>query len=40
MIRDVRVKIMLTSGSRRMDAHRFYGRMGFDGEASKTFKKY
>lgn len=34
------VKLMLTSGSARVDAHRFYSTLGFDGESSKAFKKY
>ncbi|RUT47526.1 GNAT family N-acetyltransferase [Paenibacillus anaericanus] len=34
------VKLMLTSGSARVDAHRFYSALGFDGESSKAFKKY
>ncbi|ETT70358.1 GNAT family N-acetyltransferase [Paenibacillus sp. FSL R7-277] len=34
------LKVMLSSKSIRKDAHRFYERLGYDGEGSKLFKKY
>ncbi|KHL95078.1 GCN5 family acetyltransferase [Paenibacillus sp. IHB B 3415] len=34
------LKVMLSSKSCRTDAHRFYERLGYDGEGSKLFKKY
>jgi GNAT superfamily N-acetyltransferase len=34
------LKVMLSSKSYRRDAHRFYERLGYDGEGSKLFKKY
>lgn len=34
------VKVFLTSNALRQDAHQFYEKLGYDGEASKAFKKY
>ncbi|MCG7382949.1 GNAT family N-acetyltransferase [Paenibacillus sp. ACRRY] len=34
------VKIFLTSGTSRSEAHHFYEKLGYDGESSKAFKKY
>ncbi|QWU18393.1 GNAT family N-acetyltransferase [Paenibacillus sophorae] len=34
------LKIMLSSASRREEAHLFYAALGYDGEGSKLFKKY
>lgn len=34
------LKVMLSSNARREDAHRFYERLGYDGEGSRLFKKY
>ena len=34
------MKIFLTSGASRSEAHHFYEKLGFDGESSKAFKKY
>lgn len=34
------VKVFLTSGSSRNEAHRFYVKLGYNGESSKAFKKY
>ncbi|MNE47984.1 aminoalkylphosphonic acid N-acetyltransferase [compost metagenome] len=34
------LKIMLSSNSSRVEAHRFYERLGYDGEGSKLYKKY
>ncbi|AKG37678.1 GCN5 family acetyltransferase [Paenibacillus durus ATCC 35681] len=34
------LKIMLSSASRRGEAHLFYAALGYDGEGSKLFKKY
>lgn len=34
------LKVMLSSNNTRKDAHRFYERLGYDGEGSKLFKKY
>ncbi|OPG94445.1 GNAT family N-acetyltransferase [Chryseobacterium mucoviscidosis] len=34
------IKVFLTSGSSRYEAHGFYTKLGYDGESSKAFKKY
>ncbi|MEW4426668.1 MULTISPECIES: GNAT family N-acetyltransferase [Paenibacillus] len=34
------MKIFLTSGASRSEAHHFYEKLGYDGESSKAFKKY
>ncbi|MGC6587213.1 GNAT family N-acetyltransferase [Paenibacillus sp. Dod16] len=34
------LKIFLTSGSSRTEAHVFYDRLGYDGNSSRAFKKY
>ena len=34
------MKMFLTSGASRSEAHHFYEKLGFDGESSKAFKKY
>lgn len=34
------LKIMLSSNAKRGKAHRFYEKLGYDGEGSKLFKKY
>ncbi|CAM4478653.1 GNAT family N-acetyltransferase [Paenibacillus tarimensis] len=34
------IKIFLTSGASRIEAHGFYDKLGYDGESSKAFKKY
>lgn len=34
------LKIFLTSGASRIEAHHFYEKLGYDGESSKAFKKY
>nr|WP_186812101.1 GNAT family N-acetyltransferase [Paenibacillus xylanexedens] len=34
------VKMFLTSGASRSEAHHFYEKLGYDGESSKAFKKY
>ncbi|MFS0871983.1 GNAT family N-acetyltransferase [Paenibacillus xylanilyticus] len=34
------VKVFLTSGATRIEAHHFYEKLGYDGESSKAFKKY
>lgn len=34
------LKIFLTSGVSRSEAHHFYEKLGYDGESSKAFKKY
>ncbi|NUU77614.1 GNAT family N-acetyltransferase [Paenibacillus xylanilyticus] len=34
------VKVFLTSGATRIEAHHFYKKLGYDGESSKAFKKY
>lgn len=34
------VKIFLTSGASRIEAHDFYDMLGYDGNSSKAFKKY
>jgi len=33
-------KLMLLSTARRVDAHRFFGRLGYDGERKRGFVKY
>lgn len=34
------LKVMLSSNARRQEAHRFYERLGYDGEGSRLYKKY
>ncbi|WP_338706846.1 GNAT family N-acetyltransferase [Paenibacillus amylolyticus] len=34
------VKVFLTSGSSRNEAHHFYTKLGYNGRSSKAFKKY
>lgn len=34
------VKVFLTSGASRKQAHEFYTKLGYDGDSSKAFKKY
>ncbi|WP_245237362.1 GNAT family N-acetyltransferase, partial [Paenibacillus ihuae] len=34
------LKIMLSSNAKRVEAHRFYTQLGYDGNGSRLFKKY
>ncbi|WP_337032581.1 GNAT family N-acetyltransferase [Paenibacillus illinoisensis] len=34
------MKVFLTSGTSRSEAHHFYEKLGYDGDSSKAFKKY
>ncbi|WP_019910864.1 GNAT family N-acetyltransferase [Paenibacillus sp. HW567] len=34
------LKVMLSSAMRRTEAHRFYERLGYDGDGSRLFKRY
>ncbi|KWX86965.1 GCN5 family acetyltransferase [Paenibacillus riograndensis] len=34
------LKVMLSSNRNRADAHRFYEKLGYDGDGSRLFKRY